>query len=201
MIQVAVAKDGRSFRELAEAIGTSYDVLNNLANGRTSPKTHLELIERLRGELKQSQGWPWIVEADVLPVVDLPLVGTDRSVTVPIRLKASDHVAFEVDGDSMMPFLQPGDIAVAQSEASFRPNRIFLIRCERRQCRECTSGYCLRQVEHDGEAWVFRPINPAYAPVRANASPVGRLVALYRTEGTREIIVRDPAGLTPPTKF
>jgi phage repressor protein C with HTH and peptisase S24 domain len=136
-------------------------------------------------------------------MVRLPLVGKasagdgehnvdadDAWAMLPEVFGGPDHLAFVIEGDSMMPALEPGDIAVFKESHQPRSKVAFLVKDR--------DGYRVKQIRWnrtDGE-WVLRSLNPKYADERIEGGQLlGFLIGLYRQRGTRYKMDLDLSGL------
>lgn len=131
-IRAAVkGSSGRTVREIASAVGLSEDVLSNVMRKKTRPDD--DLVNRLRTELRLPRDWPHLrthsidgqrVSLAGTPMAPLKIVGTvhagtgfanvdydERTIYVPERLAQVADYSWVAEGDSMMPFLEPGDAA------------------------------------------------------------------------------------------
>jgi phage repressor protein C with HTH and peptisase S24 domain len=108
---------------------------------------------------------------------------------VPDRLANLGTIAFQVDGDSMMPALEPGDIAIIREERS--PRRLTYL-------LEREGEFSLKMLAWSNEEgrWFQQSLNPAYPrrPLDGWAL-VGFLVGWYRSRGSRETMDSDLHGL------
>lgn len=107
---------------------------------------------------------------------------------VPERLAQLGGLAWLVSGESMMPALEPGDIAIFREQREPRRGFSYLIRKDHE--------YLVKNVEWRGGEWVLQSINPRYQdqPL-ANAELIGILIGWYRAKGSRETLDSDPGGL------
>lgn len=213
-----IAKPRRTITDVADKIGTSFDVLSNVLNGRTKPDT--DLIERLRIELHQPKGWPYsalmdaaraheregrVVSLAGTPLVEIPVVGKvaaghgehnvdpDAStVWVPEVIARMGGIGWIVEGDSMMPDIMPGDVLTFAPHS--RPKRGFpmLLRTEEREDK-------VKIIDWGDGSWIMRSRNPRYDAQPLDSTQIlGLLVGFYRYGGTKEVILTDPEGLTLP---
>ena len=201
------AEPRRTVAQVAASVGVSYNVLNNVLNGRTKPPT--DLVESIRKELGLPKGWPF--EEELLPIKGIPLVrielmgkvmagsgsdvyesgdATGEGVVVPANLGGPDKGALVIEGDSMFPLLHPGDVAV------FRKSHVPKLGCP---CVVRTKDGKLRVkvVGHDGTGYTFTSLNPAYPADKNGKQMLGFLIGIYRTVGSREEITIDESGIRP----
>lgn len=139
-----------------------------------------------------------------IPMAKVPVVGkvaagnesfgdhSGQFVSVPTVLTHVPGVTgWEVEGDSMMPHLQPGDIALFKPHSQPRTNGVpFLI-------RQGPEHRC-KVLKYESGNWVLHSFNPRYPdePFPERAQIIGYLVGWYRSKGTRETMDSDSAGLS-----
>ena len=135
------------------------------------------------------------------PLVPIPVVGQvqagpgasnvdpdQSSVYVPDRLARPDWIGWQVAGDSMMPSLEPGDVAVFQSQSSPRKGYPFLL--------EKDGEFRFKVADWIDGKWVARSLNPSYPIEPIDGWRIlGILVGYYRLRGSRETLDLDPGGL------
>lgn len=111
-------------------------------------------------------------------------------IMVPANLAREDHLGWTIDGDSMMPALEPGDIAVFKESRQPRSNLAFLIKTnDGLRCKR------LRWSVPDSD-WKMESINPRYSPEPLGTSEVlGVLIGYYRVQGLHEKFEANPEGL------
>lgn len=108
---------------------------------------------------------------------------------VPAHLVAQDCFGVVVDGDSMYPFLHPGDIAVFKAAKSARIGQTVLARNDEK-------ALTVKVYRHNGEGFELVPINQAHPKATAKEWEIeGVLVAYVRDIGPRRITDSDPNGL------
>jgi SOS-response transcriptional repressor LexA len=214
----ALAKPRRTITQVAPRIGVSYDVLSNVLNGRTKPDS--DLVERLRKELGKPKGWPFtdlaqagrsgnaegqVVSLAGTPLVEIPVVGKVaagegehnidpdlKTIWVPEPVARMGGYGWEVEGDSMMPDLYPGDVLVFKERRTPKRGYPMLIRTEDREDRVKIIDW------QDGE-WQMSSRNQRYPQEPLDGTQLmGLLVGFYRYSRTREIILTDPDGLKLP---
>lgn len=186
-------------RQIADAVGVSYDRLASMATGRT--RLPHGVLEAARAFIAQSQGELGKVKAvGELPMAHVRVVGDvaagpaelnvdpDRdTILVPAHLARHDCVAYIVTGESMMPALEPGDVAIFREHHTPRRGYAFLLRSDH--------GYRIKILNWDRE-WQLVSLNPAF-PVEpaTDHQLIGYLVGWYRARGPRETLDFDPNGL------
>lgn len=193
---------------IADRLGLSYAQLNNRI--RAHIKWGPGELEQVRVALGKPKGWP---ESDLpadhnapkmvagMPSRPIPIVGSvsagspvgsyvdDDLIWVPEQLAHPGTRGWVVEGDSMVPFLRPYDIAIVKEHRTERLNFPFLIRVE--------GGHQIKILKHDGQHFVYRSLNPTYPEVQAYGELIGYLVGIVRIEGSRVEMHYDPNGLKP----
>lgn len=210
-LAVKTATPRRTVKQIASAIGLSDDVLYNVMTGRTRPD--INLIDRLRSELSLPKQWPATdplaelsegrrVSLAGTPMVPIKVVGSAAAgagVTnvdnaedvawVPERLAQIGGLGWLVDGESMMPALEPGDVAIFREHRVPRRGYPFLIKTP-------DSAYRVKILDWVQNSWVLRSINPAFPDEPLdNNELLGFLIGWYRMRGSRETLDSDPGGL------
>lgn len=198
---------------LARTIGMSEDVLYNMVNARTSFTA--DVIEKIREQLKKPRSWPFTESGQLppegrrvslagTPLVPVKVVGyasagpgtsnvdeISELVFVPAVLADMGGLGWIVDGESMLPALMPGDVALFREWRQPRVRVPFLILTRDGDYR------VKRLVWHDAR-WHYESINPDFPiePMKDGDQLQGYLIGWYRTRGLRETLDSDPDGLT-----
>lgn len=108
---------------------------------------------------------------------------------VPASLAKAGGLGFVIDGESMMPALQPGDIAVFKPTATPRRGYTFLIKSNGDEFR-CKS------LDWKNDRWTMVSLNPTFQDEDLGESQIlGLLVGNYRKFGMYERIEADLGGL------
>lgn len=117
-------------------------------------------------------------------------VDADESVRyVPQRLADIGGVGWEVDGESMMPALEPGDIALFREHRTPRRGYPFLLQSPR-------EGLRVKIIDWEQNMWVLKSINPSFPKEPLDDHELlGYLIGWYRVRGSRETLDSDPGGL------
>lgn len=197
-------------QRIANEVGTSADILSNLANGRTRATAHPEVIAALRKRFKKPESWPLDgvsgpksiqSEAEAtMPYAGRISAGKKVDWTdpydsedweyVPVSMMGKGRFCCRIEGDSMFDLLHPEDLCVFQSHPMPRLGLIVLH-------RSFDKTATIKQVKHDGSGFVLHPLNVAYDDVPAQGDFLGYLVGIVRKWGTREVTVFDPHGIIP----
>lgn len=160
--------------------------------------------------LAKAQGY--VTESDDLrpvsllfgPMARIPVVGNvaagpgahnvdvdQHGIYVPASLGQLGGTAFVVDGESMMPALEPGDVAVFKEQRQPRRGFTYLI-------KHPDHSYAVKNLDwssRDGQ-WVLVSLNPSHPTSPLHDSElVGLLVGWYRSIGSYEKLEADPNGL------
>lgn len=136
------------------------------------------------------------------PLVAVPVVGKtgagngehnvdpdDWNVYVPDRLATLGGQGWVVTGPSMLPALEPGDVALFKEIHEPRPGYTFLIARK--------DGHTIKNIEWKNKRWTLVSINPDFPdmPLEEDDEIQGMLIGWYRAKGARETIDSDPGGL------
>ncbi|MCW5943873.1 MAG: S24 family peptidase [Fimbriimonadaceae bacterium] len=137
-----------------------------------------------------------------LPMVPVRVVGrvgagpgeNDEADYEPIYVPANlgtgaDRIAHLIEGDSMMPALEPGDVAVFRETRRPMGRRAFLLKSP-------DGRYQVKRVVWEQDRFVGRSLNPRYEDVPLDDYQIeGMLVGFYRSVGGYERIEYDFSGL------
>ena len=120
---------------------------------------------------------------------------TDEDIlAVPISLTGPNRVGWIVRGDSMLPFLQEGDVAIFEASIVPKLGIPNLVKTTEMEFR-------VKMVRHDGEAYRLYSLNPVYKEEMATGTWMGYLVGYYRLIGAQEEMKHNPSGLKPDQEF
>jgi len=205
---VKTARPKITVQQLAAKTGVTADRLSNVINGRTKP-VEGHLMVALRKELNKSKDWPFESAGEFLkvslggiPMVPIPIVGQvsagagtynvdveDHTIYVPESLAKIGGVGFLVDGESMMPRLEPGDVAVFREHRIPRLRYTFLVKSAEGEFRVKNIGW-------DGDQWTLQSLNRNFGEEPLGSHElIGYLIGWYKARGTRETMDSDPSGL------
>jgi SOS-response transcriptional repressor LexA len=191
--------------EAGDLLGISRNYYANLEYGQHIPERLIDQLKKLGYEEEPqsaSDGRPVSLlfgEMAALPVVGSVSAGPGASnvdpdldsVYVPMSLRQIGGVGYVIDGDSMMPALQPGDIALFKETYQPRNGFTFLLKCD-------GEYRCKNIIWHLNE-WVMMSLNPnkeRYPDEKLNEWQImGILVGWYRSVGSYEKLEADPHGL------
>ncbi len=205
---IKVARPRRTIGEVAASIGTTYDVLSSVCIGRTRPRA--EIVDGVRAELGLPSDWPGggfrgrqKLSVQGTPMNEIAILGVasagegatnvdvdESEYYVPDRLAAITDFGFVVDGDSMMPALQPGDIACFKRSSTPRRGYPFLV-------KDSSDGYRIKIIGYDTDHWTLESFNPAYPAeeMPSECQLQGYLVGWFRSRGAREAMDSEIGGL------
>ena len=193
----------RSVNEFAEMLGVAGTTYRNYHYSVTK-KVPLEVMTTARS-LVSSPAPPTNdghrVSLIFGPMARVPIVGTvsagpgvtnvdseSDSVYVPMSLQQIGGIGYVIDGDSMMPALQPGDVALFRETYQPRNGFTFLIKKD-------GEHRCKNIIWQSGE-WVMQSLNNRYAVEPLHDWQIlGMLVGWYRSIGSYEKLEADPNGL------
>lgn len=208
--------------DVARALGVARSTVAAYKTGRTSPSRDKVLAFQsfVRSSHRKTVPLDWIYDgmettpplkdatpSELLQPVSMPTTpirlvgsvgagngeddGSDEDIlNIPMHLSGDDYVAWRVVGDSMLPLLEPGDVAVFRERIEPRNKEFSLLRKADGTC------VCKQMVYRDG-AWWLHSLNPAYPDevVGEGCTRLGLLVGVWRSIGTREMILFDFFGL------
>lgn len=191
-----MARQSVSTRMLAKRTNLPEQILRNKLTGRTrmDEETARIVVAELRMPVSAVQ--------DVRPVSmgNLRILGgvaagygwqpseDESSIPVPLSMCGPNRVGWIVQGDSMLPLLREGDIAIFEAQRVPRLGYPNLIRSD-------DGNHRVKLVRHDGERYVLSSYNRAYEPEVAKGEWLGYLVGFYRLVGSREEMLHDPSGV------
>jgi len=192
--------------EAGELLGISRNYYANLEYGQHIPSRLIDELRKLGYDSAHSEdekdGRPVSLlfgEMAALPVVGSVSAGPGLSnvdadqgeVWVPMSLRQIGGVGYVIDGDSMMPALQPGDIALFKETYQPRNGFTFLLKND-------GEFRCKNISWHQGE-WVMHSLNPNKERYPDQSlldwQILGILVGWYRSVGSYEKLEADPHGL------
>jgi SOS-response transcriptional repressor LexA len=165
----------------------------------TPPPEMLEKVESMAANiLRPDEGLKG------MPMVKIPVVGRtsagpgadmgtadDFEVWVPQHMLTDTSTGWVAEGDSMMPWIQPGDVVIAKESPTPRLNYAFLILRDDGTCS-------VKVLKWKGEEYEYLSLNPRYDPEPARGRLLGYVTGIYRAVGSHESIENDYNGLRPP---
>jgi SOS-response transcriptional repressor LexA len=209
-LKAAVAASPYGYEKIAQAIQpmvkehrVTYDVLNNIANGRRHPDP--EIMRAVGRFLGLPSNWPDVqspLSVTGTPMKEIKIVGSaaagaeaynvdpdQHTVFVPQTLANLGGLGWVIEGDSMMPDLEPGMLAIFKEHREPRPGLTFLVQNEE-------GGLRVKTLEWRNDAWHLVSTNPQFAPEHIGSHALlGYLIGWYRVQGLRETLDSDPNGL------
>ena len=114
----------------------------------------------------------------------------EHGVFVPMTLAQIGGVGWVVDGDSMMPALDPGDVALFREHRQPRRGYPFLLQRD--------AEFRVKIIDYDAVSgkWFLKSLNPAYPSEPMDDHVIlGYLIGWYKVRGSRETTDSDPGGL------
>lgn len=116
----------------------------------------------------------------------------EYEVEVPAQLCRDDYGALYVEGDSMLPLLRNGDVAVFQETCDARQGQIIAATIG----EDGNEDWLIKVVtrEKDG-VLALSPLNTDYSTIIGSFTVHGRLVGIYRVEGPEHTVRFNPLGL------
>lgn len=203
-IRILLEEAGVSIRAFARMIGIpDHQKVSNWLKGENRPRDESVWDDMIRVAEREHHKRVGIMRPRAMDMKPIKVVGLVAAgdgamnvdtefgeVLVPANLAGPDHLGWTVDGDSMMPALEPGDIAVFKEET--HPSSKFAYLVKTREGLRCKR---LQWSLNDGK-WLMESLNPAYPPEdMSNAQLLGKLIGYYRVRGLHEKFEADPGGL------
>lgn len=185
--------------QFAQILGVERDTYKNWEYSTEPPQAIMDKA------ISMGRGYQQ-VELRATPLAPIPVVGAVSAgpgsnihpdmdqIWVPTHMAQYDSCGWEAEGDSMMPWIQAGDIVVAKDHKVARAGYPFMIR------RADGSASVKILAYHDG-SWYYKSLNPSYPEETAEGTLLGYVIGIYRIEGTLETIQFDPSGLRPKNFF
>ncbi|QWK19738.1 MAG: XRE family transcriptional regulator [Hydrogenobacter thermophilus] len=168
---------GLTQREFAERVGVSKSLISEYVHGkRIPPKKTLALISKTFNVsmrwLAEGEGEMFLPKESVeeLEFIAVPIITSvgaggniytsDYELIQRSKLPHARVKAFRVDGDSMEPTIQKGELVIIDEEdKELRDGGIYLI-------AEPENGLRIRRLRRLNDEWWLFADNPAYAPER-----------------------------------
>ena len=197
---------GKSARWLAKQMGINHTSVTKWVDGENSPRDESvwdRMMIILRGaQSEQFKGVP--LPTLSTKMVRINVVGRvaagegeynvdpeDHGIYVPANLGGPDHLGYVVTGDSMMPALEDGDVAVFRPSSAPRRKLAFLVKSPDGSFKVKKMGW-----SESENRWVMQSLNPTYPPEPMDGHQVvGYLIGFYRAHGSYEKIEADLHGL------
>lgn len=108
---------------------------------------------------------------------------------VPDSLAVPGNTGFVIEGDSMMPHLQPGDVAIFKPVSTPRVGFTYLIKTANAEFR-------VKNLIWKGGHWMMSSLNSIYEDeFLSDGQIIGFLVGYYRAHGDYEALESQPHGL------
>lgn len=201
-------REGRKLkqREAADLLGLSRAYYANLEYGQSIPARIRKQLEELGmgKESPETASDGRRVSLLFGPMVMIPVVGRvaagegvynvdpdEEAVAVPASLKQIGGIGYVIDGDSMMPALQPGDVALFRETHQPRNGFTFLLKRD--------GEYRCKNIAWRSGEWIMESLNPnkdQYPDATMRDWQIlGMLVGWYRSIGSYEKLEADPHGL------
>lgn len=111
-------------------------------------------------------------------------------VDIPAQFAREDYGALVVDGDSMMPFLQPSDIVIFRDWTREKVGHVMAAALP-------NGDWVVKQLVHDGGQFKLRSLSGRYPDIEAPFKLAGYLVGVVRDQGAERLIRLNPYGILP----
>ena len=116
----------------------------------------------------------------------------DLTEFIPVHMATQRGIfCARIQGDSMVPMLQPEDLAVFRAVEFARIGSIVAY------MHDETHEVAIKQLKHDGVRPFLHALNPEYGPEPASGKCLGILIGYKREIGKRVATDFDPEGLRP----
>lgn len=197
-------RHGQTLKRMAEELGFTYQDLQNGIRGR-SQRMQARVVKEIRASYGLAPNWPDAnaVELGPTSLIEVPLVGLasagpggpsegQGTASVPVSMVREDSRAWAATGDSMMPWIEPGDVIVARPSKVPELNRAMLVRTPEGEVRVKIVVF------KEGGFWL-RSLNPKYPDEPAEVEILGKVTGRYRLRGSHESIENDPVNGIAPT--
>lgn len=181
--------------EFAKKLGVTRERYKNWEYGAAEPPGNVMQTAESMSEYRK-------VDLESLPMARIRVVGSAsagagseihpefESAWVPKHMAQLDSSGWVAEGDSMMPWIQYGDVVVAKDCKTPRINYPFMV-------RRPDGAVSVKIIAFDGTQYLYRSLNPRYPDEPAEGELIGYVIGIYRIQGSTESILFDPNGLRP----
>lgn len=187
--------------EMADRLGVTRDKYKNWEYNTRPPQE----VMRKAMAVKETSAPYRVSPPMTLPMSSVPVVGMasagpgasdhhEYEIWAPSHMVTQFSTAWEAEGDSMMPWIQPGDVVIVQEHRTERINTPFLVRRE-------DGSVSVKILRYRNGAWMLQSLNPKYEEEPASVELIGFVTGIYRVQGSRETMVCDLNGLSPENFF
>lgn len=190
----------RTQEEFADAMGVRRSTVANWESGHQPiPKKHLETLQSLGFNeniaIKKASSLTFQKRIPYIGVMSTPDIissgdplGVTETRLVPTQFDdISDCFCCQTGTDVLMPCINPGDLLLFRKHPIPKVGKIVMHRA--------TSGeLSIRELRHNGTAFMLHSPNPAYPPVEATGTTLGYLIGVYN-ESRPRTSVEDEDGL------
>lgn len=113
----------------------------------------------------------------------------DDYLDVPIEFAREDYAAMVVEGDSMLPLLEPSDLAIFKDHRAQKVGYVMV-------CRLMHSGdWVVKLMVYENGMYKLRSLNNSYPDITEGYEIFGFLVGMIRDNGPERTIRLNPYGL------
>lgn len=192
-------KTGLNLRQFAEKLGVDYERYRSYEYGRVNAPASVKEaalnygVEATPVGLRTVRGTP-MASVKVIGRVSAGEGSSENDLIedelrVPASLAQLGGSGWLVQGDSMMPLLEPGDVALFREFPQPRRGYPFLVQSP-------DGEYRVKVIDYDRGGWILKSLNKFYKDEPLGHHRVlGYLIGWYRTRGARETLDSDPNGL------
>lgn len=192
---------GMKLPEVARISGIGYERLRNIKRGIIQNVTEDEVsaIAKALGAPDGPADLPRVVRTKLQPV---PVVGSasmgsgssdhpdNYELYVPASMASDDCRAWEAEGDSMAPWIAPGDVVLVRPHKVPRVGYPMLVRRE-------DGSVSLKIIAFENGGYLLKSLNPAYPSEPADVEYIGYMTGRYRSVAGYELIESELSGLRP----
>jgi SOS-response transcriptional repressor LexA len=218
-VEKLLAMREMSVNRLATRLGTSRQKINGWINGDTRPRAEedwapiAEFFGLTLSELLDPKAIPEaIAHAPAHPrrlprtreepsgrikIYGAISAGTGNTssidaqeLDVPIQFARDDYGALVIEGDSMMPFLHPSDIAIFRDWHQPKMGAVMA-------ASTSAGDWVVKHLVYESPRYILRSLNPAYPDITEGFSIGGYLVGVVRDDGPERVIRLNAYGLRP----
>lgn len=195
---------GLNARQFADKLGLTHSRYRNYEYGQVKniPKDVLESARRVSAMYPASTDSTILKSVRGLPMAKVRVIGRvsageganendyiEDELYVPSSLANLGGSGWLVQGDSMMPLLEPGDVALFREFPQPRRGYPFLVQSP-------DGDYRVKVIDYEKGEWILKSLNRHYPDESLGHHRIlGYLIGWYRVRGARETLDSDPNGL------
>ena len=215
LVEEGLSRHGQSVRWLARKIGMSAPGLGYLLKEGARPQkpgVYESMLDAIReldeqgaavaGQVLEARSNATKVPLKAEPSGRIKIygavsAGTGNTMTidaeemdVPIQFARDDYGALIIDGDSMIPFLQPSDVVIFKDWSMPKPGHVVAAQLE-------DGSWVAKLMVYENASYKLRSLNPMYKDYDRSFTITGFLVGIVRDVGDERVIRLNPYGIRP----